>query len=109
MFSMRKTIFSIAFGLLVCINSSFAVWFAGAGWFPSQAVAAQTKVNSTGSAQRKRAKDRALQEARKLNIEMTKLREASRYDEARPLAERVLGISEKALGKEHPDLILPLL
>jgi len=50
-----------------------------------------------------------LQEARKLNIELTKLREAGKYDEARPLAERVLEISEKALGKEHPDLILPLL
>jgi len=78
--------------------------FASADWRR-----AQTNVNSTNSAQRKRVKARALQEARKLNIELTKLHEAGKYDEARPLAERVLEIREKALGKEHPDSILPLL
>src|SRR5262245_21361878 len=62
---------------------------------------AQTNVNSTNSAQSETEKDQALQEARKLNIELMKLRQAGKYDEARPLAERVLEISEKALGKEH--------
>jgi tetratricopeptide (TPR) repeat protein len=70
---------------------------------------AQTNVNSTNSAQSETEKDRTLQEARKLSIESMKLREAGKYDEARPLAERVLEIIEKALGKEDPDLILPLI
>ncbi|MBA3355056.1 MAG: tetratricopeptide repeat protein [Pyrinomonadaceae bacterium] len=47
-------------------------------------------------------KDRALQGARKLSIEFLKMYRAGKYDEARPLAEQVLEIREKALGLEHP-------
>jgi len=43
---------------------------------------AQTNVNSTNSAQSETEKDQALQEARKLNIELMKLRQAGKYDEA---------------------------
>jgi CHAT domain-containing protein/Flp pilus assembly protein TadD len=48
--------------------------------------------------------DRALHEARKLNTEFLKLYRAGKYDEARPLAERVLEIRERVLGLEHPDV-----
>jgi CHAT domain-containing protein/Tfp pilus assembly protein PilF len=48
--------------------------------------------------------DRALHEARKLNTEFFRLHRAGKYDEARPLGERVLEIRERALGSDHPDV-----
>jgi CHAT domain-containing protein/Tfp pilus assembly protein PilF len=48
--------------------------------------------------------DRALYEARKLNTEFYRLFRAGKYDEARPLVERVLEIREKVLGADHPDV-----
>jgi CHAT domain-containing protein/Tfp pilus assembly protein PilF len=48
--------------------------------------------------------DRALHEARKLSTEFRRLYLGGRYDEALPLVERVLGIRERALGPEHPDV-----
>jgi CHAT domain-containing protein/tetratricopeptide (TPR) repeat protein len=52
--------------------------------------------------------DRALHEARKLHTEFLRLYRVGRYDEARPLAERVMEIRERVLGKEHPDVGPPL-
>jgi TonB family protein len=43
----------------------------------------------------------ALQEADKLNVEMIKLFKAKKYDEALPLAKKVLEIREKESGKTH--------
>jgi CHAT domain-containing protein/Tfp pilus assembly protein PilF len=48
--------------------------------------------------------DRTLHEARKLQIEFDRLYLAGKYDEASPLAERVLEIRERVLGPEHPDV-----
>jgi CHAT domain-containing protein/Tfp pilus assembly protein PilF len=48
--------------------------------------------------------DRALSEALKLNTEFLRLFRAGKYDEARPLGERVLQIREKVLGLDHPDV-----
>jgi tetratricopeptide (TPR) repeat protein len=48
--------------------------------------------------------DRALQEARKLNDESVKLRNAVKYDEALPLAKRMLEIRERLLGRDHRDV-----
>jgi CHAT domain-containing protein/Tfp pilus assembly protein PilF len=48
--------------------------------------------------------DRSLYEARKLNAEFSRLFNAGNFEEARPLAERMLEIREKALGPEHPDV-----
>ncbi len=48
-------------------------------------------------------KDRALQEATKLNQEVERLYRAGKYDTALTLAERGLAIREKVLGAEHPD------
>jgi CHAT domain-containing protein/Tfp pilus assembly protein PilF len=48
--------------------------------------------------------DRALSEALKLNTEFLRLFHAGKYDEARPLGERVLQIREKTLGPDHPDV-----
>jgi CHAT domain-containing protein len=48
--------------------------------------------------------DRALQDAVKLNTEVRRLYFAGKYDEARPLAERVLETRERVLGMEHPDV-----
>jgi tetratricopeptide (TPR) repeat protein len=42
-----------------------------------------------------------LEEAVRLNAEVVKLYSAGRYDEALPLARRVLELREKALGEEH--------
>src|SRR5215813_5115192 len=49
-------------------------------------------------------KDRVLQEARKLHTESQRLSRAGKYDESRPVAERALGLREKALGPDHPDV-----
>jgi tetratricopeptide (TPR) repeat protein/CHAT domain-containing protein len=46
--------------------------------------------------------DHALSEARNLNTEFIKLSRSGKYDEARPLGERVLEFHEKALGSNHP-------
>jgi CHAT domain-containing protein/Tfp pilus assembly protein PilF len=48
--------------------------------------------------------DRTLYEALKLDTEFLRLYRAGKYDEARPLAERVLEIRERLLGPEHRDL-----
>jgi CHAT domain-containing protein/Tfp pilus assembly protein PilF len=48
--------------------------------------------------------DRALHEAQKLNYKFVGLYGAGKYDEALPLAERVLGIRERILGPEHFDV-----
>src|SRR5262245_4910999 len=53
-------------------------------------------------------KDRALQEARNLYAEVIRLFRAGKYDEARPLAERVLELREKALGPDHHDVAASL-
>jgi CHAT domain-containing protein/Tfp pilus assembly protein PilF len=52
--------------------------------------------------------DRALHEAFKLNTERARLFSAGKYDEALPLAERVLEIRERVLGPEHPDVAAAL-
>jgi CHAT domain-containing protein len=52
--------------------------------------------------------DRALQEARKLHMESERLRNAGKYGEAQPLAERALEIRERTLGPEHPDVALTI-
>jgi CHAT domain-containing protein/Tfp pilus assembly protein PilF len=44
------------------------------------------------------------QDARKLYEEFRKLQRAGKYDEALPLAERVLEIRERLSGPEHPDV-----
>jgi CHAT domain-containing protein/Tfp pilus assembly protein PilF len=49
-------------------------------------------------------RDRALQEARKLEGESDKLESEGKYDQALPLAERVLEIRERTLGAEAPDV-----
>lgn len=51
-----------------------------------------------------RASDRPLVEARKLASDALLLEVQGKYDEALPLAERVLALREKALGAEHPDV-----
>jgi CHAT domain-containing protein/Tfp pilus assembly protein PilF len=48
--------------------------------------------------------DRALHEAHKLRAEYFRLFREGKYDEARPIAERVLAIRERVLGPEHPDV-----
>jgi len=48
--------------------------------------------------------DRALHETRKLYTEFVRLYRAGKYDEARPLIERVLEIRERVLGPEHSDV-----
>jgi CHAT domain-containing protein/Tfp pilus assembly protein PilF len=48
--------------------------------------------------------DRALSEALKLNSQFLRLFRAGKYDEARPLGERVLQIREKTLGADHLDV-----
>ncbi|MEW6207939.1 MAG: tetratricopeptide repeat protein [Acidobacteriota bacterium] len=50
------------------------------------------------------AQNDGLEEAKRLNAEALKLYNAGRYDEAIPLAERVLAIVEKSLGKDHPEV-----
>jgi CHAT domain-containing protein/Flp pilus assembly protein TadD len=48
--------------------------------------------------------DRALYESKKLYIGFLNLRQAGKFDEARPVGERVLALREKALGPDHPDV-----
>jgi CHAT domain-containing protein/Tfp pilus assembly protein PilF len=48
--------------------------------------------------------DRALYGALKLNTEFLRLYNAGKYDEARPLGERVLEIREKMLGASHSEV-----
>jgi CHAT domain-containing protein/tetratricopeptide (TPR) repeat protein len=48
--------------------------------------------------------DRNLHEALKLNTEFLKLFLAGKGDKAQPFAERALGIRERVLGPEHPDV-----
>src|SRR5262245_8006459 len=48
--------------------------------------------------------NRSLYEALRLKNEFLGLLHAGKYDEARPLAERVLAIREKVLGSEHQDV-----
>jgi tetratricopeptide (TPR) repeat protein len=48
--------------------------------------------------------DRALDDARKQLEESRKLRDAGKYDEALPLAERALEIRERLWGAEHHDV-----
>lgn len=54
-------------------------------------------------------KDFALDEARRLNSEATRLWFVDKYDEALPLARRSVEIREKELGGDHPDLGTSLL
>src|SRR5215470_8084332 len=50
--------------------------------------------------------DRALYKARKLYSEYVRLRGAAKYDEALPLAERVLEIRRRVLGPSHREVAL---
>ncbi|WP_437758328.1 CHAT domain-containing protein [Sorangium sp. So ce1389] len=50
----------------------------------------------------------ALEEAARLNRDVVALYGQGRFDAAIPLAERVLGLREKALGKEHPEVAASL-
>ncbi|GAX39055.1 peptidase-like protein [Tolypothrix sp. NIES-4075] len=50
----------------------------------------------------------ALQEAKQLNKQVIELYNAGKYSEAIAPAERALAISEKVLGKEHPDVATTL-
>lgn len=52
--------------------------------------------------------DRALQEARRLSGEADRLSTATKYEEALPLAERVLILRQQALGLEHADVAMAL-
>jgi tetratricopeptide (TPR) repeat protein len=54
------------------------------------------------------AQSKDVQEVERLNEEVVRLSEAGKYDEAVPLAERVLAICEKAFGAEHPDVATAL-
>jgi CHAT domain-containing protein/Tfp pilus assembly protein PilF len=54
-------------------------------------------------------KERALQEARGLNVEFLRFYRTGKYDEALPLAEKILALVEKTLGPEHPDVADALL
>lgn len=49
-----------------------------------------------------------LDDARRLNQQVVSLYQAGRYDEALPLAHRVLEIREKILGSDHPDVAAAL-
>jgi CHAT domain-containing protein/Tfp pilus assembly protein PilF len=50
------------------------------------------------------AQDRALEEARRLSDEVGRLTTARKFDEALPLAQRVLTTRERELGQEHPEV-----
>ncbi|MGI8503605.1 MAG: tetratricopeptide repeat protein [Hassallia sp.] len=54
------------------------------------------------------AQQSALQEAKQLNKQVIELYNAGKYSEAIAPAERSVGISEKVLGKEHPDVATSL-
>jgi CHAT domain-containing protein/tetratricopeptide (TPR) repeat protein len=53
-------------------------------------------------------RDRALNEAHRLFKTYRKLQGEGKYDEALPLIERALGIREKILGPDHPDVAAAL-
>ena len=54
------------------------------------------------------AQSAELQEAEKLNQRVVELYQQGKYAEAIPLAEKVLAIREKVLGKEHPNVAISL-
>ena len=62
--------------------------------------------NSTGQSQPPQSAEQraALKEATELNQQVDRLYKEGKYSTAIPLAERVLLIREKVLGKEHPDV-----
>ncbi len=66
--------------------------------------------NSTGQSQPPQSAEQraALKEATGLNQQVERLYKEGKYSTAIPLAERVLLIREKVLGKEHPDVATSL-
>lgn len=48
--------------------------------------------------------DRSLQDAREQNAELQRLIGERKFDEALPMAERILAAREQALGPEHPEV-----
>ena len=56
---------------------------------------------SSGAAQQKN-------EADELNKRVTELNKAGRYSDAVPIAQQVLAIREKTLGRDHPDVATAL-
>lgn len=52
--------------------------------------------------------DRVLQEARQLSSDAERLSAANKYDEALPLAERVVLLRQRTLGQEHAEVALAL-
>ncbi len=54
------------------------------------------------------AQSAELQEAEKLGQQVVQLYQQGKYTEAIPLAEKVLAIREKILGREHPDVATSL-
>ena len=93
-------------------------WSAGSGivaltiWLVMTAQA--SSVSATGmrwdgrSTNPEQAQSEDLEEAKRLNREVGQLYDAGQYDEAIPLAKRVLTICEKTLGPNHPDVAGPL-
>ncbi len=72
---------------------------------PSQKVAVAGRYEiRVGELRAATDQDRTLQEARNVSVESSRLSRGGKYDEALPLAERALGLREKALGSEHPDV-----
>ncbi len=63
-------------------------------------IAAQTQPSAAQSAE--------LKEAERLNQQVEQLYEEGGYKEAIPLAQRAIAISEKALGRKHPDVATSL-
>lgn len=54
------------------------------------------------------AQEDALRQARQLSAQADQLSAAAKYDEALPLAERVLALRQQALGQEHAEVALAL-
>ena len=54
------------------------------------------------------AQSTSLDEAERLNEEAVSLYRAGRYNEAMPLAKRILEIRENALGPDHPEVVQSL-
>jgi esterase/lipase superfamily enzyme len=50
----------------------------------------------------------SLEEANQLDKQIQELKKRGKYEEAIPIARRELGIREKALGPEHPDVVVSL-
>jgi hypothetical protein len=55
-----------------------------------------------------RAEEGDLAEAQRLNAQVLQYYSTGRYQQAIPLAQRVLAIREKALGPEHPGTAVAL-